>query len=226
MALSTIGLLWVGERLRDRGPPARARRRLEHLVRRRDRAAGRPDEPGRAGQAARLQRPALGAARRRPGAARRLRAGHDRRRGAGDRRDRHRRRAHPPHRPTNRAHAGGVLVRDVAQTLIDRDCAVARSLRLRRLVRRGTAPLSRVQVPPGPEAAAREDLQAHASRLSRVRLHRAEEEGRASRAADPRQPRPGHLVPARRPAGRHRLQGTDLSRPARADLVARALRRP
>ena len=41
----------------------------------------------------RLQRPALGAARREPGAARRLRAGLDRRRRAGDRRDRDRRRA-------------------------------------------------------------------------------------------------------------------------------------
>ena len=42
MAVSTIGLLWFDERVRHRRAAVRARRRLERVVRRRDRADGRP----------------------------------------------------------------------------------------------------------------------------------------------------------------------------------------
>src|SRR5436190_1119403 len=108
-------------RLRDGRAPARARRRLEHLLRRSDGADGRPDEPGGTWAVAGLQRPARGILRRGPRAARRLRARRDRRRGARDRRDRHRRVADradrtPEHRVcgpgacVKRAHSAVVLV--------------------------------------------------------------------------------------------------------------------
>ncbi len=106
-----------GERVRDRRPPARSRSRVEHLVRRRDRAARRPDEPGRARQAPRVQRPPRLAVRRVARAARRLRAGCDRRRGARARRDRDRHRARlPGHAPPGIAGSGGLVARCVRRS--------------------------------------------------------------------------------------------------------------
>src|SRR6266542_3889151 len=73
---------------------------------------------------------------------------------------------------------------------------------------------------PGLEAADRSRREAHAQRRAGLHLHRAEEEGRASRSAHPRRRRQRRLVPPARHARRHRLPRAALPRATGADVVA------